>query len=149
MASSDSRAFNIGHPAPHRGQIGLGWLMTALMAAPIAWSIQLLVIYGVASSACGPDRPQGAGARDLGALVWLLPAVNVAALIAAALAIGLSFSHLRRTRSEHADQAGGMMDAGEGRTRFLSIWAVWTSVLFLLAIAFNTVSAFWTGLCSA
>ena len=147
MASSDRATFNIGHPAPHRGQIGLGWLMTSLLTAPIAWSIQLLVIYGLASYACGPDRPAGAGARDLGALVWVLPAVNVAALVVAALAIWLSFSHLRRTRSEEAGQSGGMMDAGEGRTRFLSIWGIWTGVLFLLAIAFNTLSAFWTGLC--
>lgn len=148
MASPESATFNIGHPAPHRGQIGLGSLMMGLMIAPIAWSIQLLVIYGIASYACGPDRPAGAGAQDLGALVWVLPAVNVTALVVAALGIWLSFSHLRRTRGEEAGQRGGMMDAGEGRTRFLAIWGLWIGVLFLLAIAFNTISAFWTGLCA-
>jgi hypothetical protein len=39
------------------------------------------------------------------------------------------------------------MEAGEGRSRFLSVWSIWTGVLFLLAIAFNTLSVFWVGLC--
>ena len=40
-----------------------------------------------------------------------------------------------------------MMDAGEGRTRFLAIWGIWIGLVFMLAIAFNTISVFWAGLC--
>ena len=69
-------------------------------------------------------------------------------LLAAALAIALAVSSLRETRDEHEDQAGSMLDAGEGRTRFLALWGLWMGVVFLLAIAFNTLSAWWAGLCS-
>ena len=144
MAASPDASFDIGHPAPHRGQVGAAALAASLLAAPAAWSLQLLLIYGFASHFCGPEPVPGSPSDWL---FWLLPAVNLAALVLAALAIWLSFSHLQRTRSEQADQAGGMMDAGEGRTPFLSIWGIWIGVVFLLAIAFNTLSVFWTGLC--
>jgi hypothetical protein len=144
VAASPDASFDIGHPAPHRGQVGTGALAFTLLAAPVAWSLQLLLIYGFASHFCGPE-PVPASNPDW--LLWLLPVVNVAALGLAALAIWLSLRHLQRTRSEQADQSGGIMDAGEGRTRFLSVWGVWIGIVFLLAIAFNTISVFWTGLC--
>jgi hypothetical protein len=78
---------------------------------------------------------------------WLLPAVNLAALIGAGLALALGVRNLRRTRHEHDAGSGGVMDAGEGRTRFLSIWGIWIGVLFIVAIAFNTIAVFWIGLC--
>jgi hypothetical protein len=69
--------------------------------------------------------------------------------LAAALATALAVRNLRRTGREHADGSGGMMDAGEGRTRFLAIWGIWIGVVFMLGIAFNTISVFWAGLCNA
>jgi hypothetical protein len=41
-----------------------------------------------------------------------------------------------------------MMDVAEDRTRFLAVWGVWLGVAFMVAIAFNTVSMFWVGLCA-
>ena len=145
-AAYNDATFDIGHPAPHRGQVGAAALGFSLLAAPAAWSLQLLLIYGFASLFYGPEPVPGSAPDGL---FWVLPAVNIAALVLAVLAIWLSFQHLQRTRSEQADQSGGIMDAGEGRTRFLSIWGVWIGVLFLLAIAFNTISVCWTGLCGA
>jgi hypothetical protein len=139
---TNDATFDIGHPAPHRGQIGLGLLALSLLAAPVVWSLQLLSIYGFASYACAPGQMPASGWAH-----WVLPLVNLAALAVVALATLLSLRNLRHTRQEHEDQTGGMMDAGEGRTRFLSIWGIWMGVLFLLAIAFNTVAVFWVGLC--
>jgi hypothetical protein len=73
--------------------------------------------------------------------------VNLAALLGATMMLALSVRNLRHTRQEHADGAGGMTDAGEGRTRFLSIWGIWLGVVFMLAIAFNTIVLFWVELC--
>jgi hypothetical protein len=144
MAPGTEATFAIGHPAPHRGRVGLGTLMLALLGAPAAWSLQHLALYAVASLACSGEL-QGAAQAWLS---WVLPLINLAALLAAALATALAVRILRRTGGEHADRAGGMMYAGEGRTRFLAIWGIWIGVVFMLAIAFNTLSVFWAGLCN-
>jgi hypothetical protein len=138
-ASNDHASFDIGHPAPDRARVGTGLLVLCLLAAPALWSLQHLVLYGFASLYCS-------SAAGAGWIHWLLPAVNLAALIAAALATFLAYRNLRLTRREHG-ASGGMMDAGEGRTRFLSIWGIWLGATFMLAIAFNTIVVFWVGLC--
>ena len=148
MAARDEATFDIGHPAPDRGRVTFGLLMLCLFAAPTLWSLQQLVLYGFASHYCGLE-PAVAARANAGWLEWLLPVVNLAALVGAALALALSIRNLRRTRHEVAGGSGGMMDAGEGRTRFLSIWGIWLSVLFIIAIAFNTIAVFWRGLCNA
>jgi hypothetical protein len=77
----------------------------------------------------------------------MLPLINLGALLAAGLATALAVRILRRTEAEDAGGSGGIMDAGEGRTRFLAIWGIWLGVVFMLAIVFNTISVFWVGLC--
>jgi hypothetical protein len=147
-ATHDRPAFDIGHPAPDHHRVGLGLLMSCLFAAPALWSLQHLVLYAVASHYCGLE-PAVAARGNAGWLLWLLAVVNLAALVGAALALALSLRSLHRTRREYAEGSDDIVDAGEGRTRFLSIWAVWLSALFLLAIAFNTISVFWIDLCGA
>ena len=145
MAAGNEATFDIEHPAPHRGRVALGTLMLVLLGAPVAWSLQHLALYALASLVCSGEVQ---GAAQASWLSWTLPLINLAALLAAALATGLAVLLLRRTGGEHADGSGGMMDAGEGRTRFLAIWGIWIGVVFMLAIAFNTISVFWAGLCS-
>ena len=119
---------------------------SGLLLAPLAWSAQLLILYAFASNACWPAGIAPASAPAWTG--WVLPLANVVGLAAAALAILLSVRNLRRTRGEHEDQSGSMMDAGEGRTRFLSVWGLWAGLVFLLAIGFNTIAVFWAGLCA-
>jgi hypothetical protein len=119
--------------------------MLALLGAPAAWSLQHLALYATASGACsGQFQAASGGAQHW--LSWVLPLINLGALLIAGLATALAARILRRTRHEYG--SGGMMDAGEGRTRFLAIWGIWLGVVFMLAIAFNTISAFWVGLCT-
>ena len=108
-ATHDRPAFDIGHPAPDRDRVGFGALMLCLLAAPALWSLQHLVLYGFASHYCGLE-PAVAARADAAWLEWLLPAVNLAALVGAALALALSIRNLRRTRHEFG--SGGVMDAG-------------------------------------
>jgi hypothetical protein len=51
-ASNDHASFDIGHAAPDRGRVGLGLLMSCLLAAPVLWSLQHLVLYAFASQYC-------------------------------------------------------------------------------------------------
>ncbi len=148
MAALDDTGFDIGHPAPHRGEIYHALLALGLLLAPLAWSAQLLILYAFASNACWPAGIASVGTAGPAWLGWALPLVNLVGLLAAALAIGLSLRNLQRTRGEHERQSGGMLDAGEGRTRFLSVWGLWAGVIFLLAIGFNTLAVFWAGRCA-
>jgi len=67
--------------------------------------------------------------------------------VIALVSLAVAFRAFRGTRGERKDSDGGVMDAGEGRTRFLAVWGIWIGVLFAIAIVFNTVSLFWTDLC--
>lgn len=138
--AKDAATFDIGHPAPDRGRVGIGALMLCLLAAPALWGLQHLMLYAFASHYCAPQA-------GVSWIHWLLPAVNLAALLGAGLALALAVRNLRHARQEYDEGAGGMTDAGEGRTRFLSIWGIWLGGTFMLAIAFSTIVLFWIGLC--
>ncbi len=141
--------FNIGHPAPGRGLVGPWRLAFPLLGGPLAWSLELSIGSGLAGIFCtagGPVRSQTP------ALTWSEPAaiaVNLLALVVAAVALWVAYSNLQRTGREQEARSGGVMDAGEGRTRFLSVWGVWISVLFFIATCFNTIFLFWGGLCAS
>lgn len=140
-------AFDVGHPAPDRGKVSLWLLFFGLGGAALAWSAQIGTISALADLGCrGGPFQTGTG---WGAMQWLLVAVNVAALIVGALALWAAFRSLHRTGREAGMGSRGVMDSGEGRTRYLAIWGVWTGVLFLIAIGFNTIATVWVGLCDA
>ena len=141
MAERNEAQFDIGHPAPDRGRVSLWPVFFGLLAAPVAWSLQLSANATVAGLAC----LTGAGSFETASISIVV--VNLVALAIGLSAFGVSIACLRRTR--HLDHTGGVMEAGEGRSRFLSVWGIWTSVLFLLAIGANTISVFWRGLCPA
>lgn len=116
----DDYALGPHHPAPHRHRAG--WVLAfALGAAPTAWLIQTSVNYGVASPACYP------AAEPLGEMLsrWPWPAVLAVNLLGIAIAAAAAFTGYRtwrRTRHEADGDAGSTLEAGEGRTRFLSLW---------------------------
>ncbi|HEX6440664.1 MAG TPA: hypothetical protein VF007_00650 [Stellaceae bacterium] len=56
MAKSILTSYGVEHPAPFAGAVSKWLLFTALLAAPIAWFIQLFVDYGLTSQACFPAR---------------------------------------------------------------------------------------------
>jgi hypothetical protein len=147
MASHNEGTFNIGHPARDRAEVGLGVLTLALLGAPAAWSVQHLALDALASLACSGEL-QGALGAAQDWLSWVLPLINLSALLAAGLATALAACILRRTRGENTGGAGDMLDASEGRTRFLAIWGIWLGVVSMLAIAFTTIAVFWVELCT-
>lgn len=144
MAEQRGARFEIGHPAPDSGRVSLTMLFIGFAGAPIAWSLQLLAMSGIAGIACATTLGGSLGLQPS----WATPALiatNVAALIGSAVALAVGYRNLKRTRSELRGGNRGLMDAGEGRTRYVSVWSVWTGILFILAILFNTISLFWGG----
>ena len=144
--SDDGRTYHIGHPAPGRAHTKDRWLWFGFLGGPVAWSLQLAINGSLAGLACLGD----AATPDVEMAGWTQPAVivvNLAALAVAAVALIVSVLNLRKTWEAEAGEGHGVMGAGEGRTRYMSVWGIWTSLLFLCAIAFNTISVFWSGLC--
>ena len=146
MTRDTDNTFDIGHPAPGRAVLSVVWLWFGFLGAPLAWSLQLSVNSALSGLACLGGR----ATPDVDLLGWTdtaIVVVNLAALLLALLALAVSIRNLRRTHEVESDEGRGVLGAGEGRTRFMAVWGIWTSVLFFFAIAFNTVAVFWGGLC--
>ena len=139
--------FDIGHPAPDRGRTSGGLLLVGFLGGPLAWSLQLLAGSGIAGIACIGGDGATVAVTGVGWAPWVIIVVNVVALVIALGSFFLSYWIFSRTGRGEPTSGDGVMEAGEGRTRFLSIWAIWTNVLFFLAILFNSVAFFWTSLC--
>jgi hypothetical protein len=134
-------ARDTAHPAPHRDRVP-GWHVgVGLFAAPTAWSVQSLLDVGLSGYACYPkDEP-------LFTPIWsslgtALLSANVVALVVCVFAGVVAWLAWRRSGSERPGSAHHLLESGDGRTRFLALAGVLTSVLFIVAVAFETVQAF-------
>lgn len=126
------------HPAPHRHKAS--WLLgVALLAAPLAWLAQTSANYGLSSHACYPaDEPFLSMQAD-----WPWPtalAVVIFAIAISAAATLVVLATWRRTWREAAGDASDLIEAGEGRTRFLSMWGTMSNAGFTLALVFSLIA---------
>ena len=127
------------HPSPHRGRVGRGTTWFALLGAPLAWNLQLLVNATIASHGCYPhDVPLAMPLwHHLGTVSACVEAVALAICIAAGVAGWRNWS---RTRDEKQGGLHHVIESGDGRTRFMALAGMMTSALFLLATAFATLN---------
>lgn len=140
-----------GHPAPARGNVALWLLWFGFLGAPLGWTLQTLANTAVASHGCYPklfplDKPSMGGMRGI------LFAISIAAIVVGVAALAVSFSAWLRTRSEHQEQSGegarghgrstAALETGEGRTRFMALSGVLTSIVFLIVILAHTAAVF-------
>lgn len=109
------------------------WLsMSGASAAPIFWIGQMMLGYWVSAEACyGSDHPGAAlPAASLRALLIAFDGVAILAALAGGIA---AYAAFRASRREATDV--------EGRTRFLAVWGLLSSLWFLAAILFNTIAS--------
>ena len=146
MARTDA-----GHPAPARGKVALWALWFGFLGAPLGWTLQTLANTSVASHGCYPqlfplDKPSTGGMRGI------LFAISIVAIAAGVAALAVSFSSWRRTNNEHQEKSGtaacqhgdsaAALETGEGRTRFMALSGVLTSIVFLIVILAHTAAIF-------
>ncbi len=128
------------HPAPHHHRTGLWLLIFGASAAPVFWLGQVMLGYGVTAWACYPgDHPQTAVAP--GALFAAMIAFDAVALAACAAGAGVSWWAWRQTRHEKTGGQSVALHTGEGRTRFLALWGLMSSLWFFVAVLFNTIAS--------
>ena len=126
-----------GHPAPARHEIGAPVLLFGLLAAPVVTALETLIGVGVVGRACFPaGQPLAEPLYSTQPPVWI---VHVVALAVGAAAVVVSLHAWRRTRHEHEGGRAAMVEIGEGRTRFLAMVALMTSIGFFGVILFNTI----------
>ena len=148
MPASAGPSADSSHPSPHRDRVGLVPLFFGLWIAPAAWAGQLIVDYGLASYACYPRyAPQAHAVPGWGGLWWGLLAINIVAILAAAAGALVSYRDWQATREEHPGHFGHVLEAGIGRSRFLSLLGIMTSVGFLAAIVFDLIVLLVVPLC--
>jgi hypothetical protein len=142
-------AIAISHPAPHRDRAELSALAFGLVGAPLAWALQLFVNYGVASRVCFPGAAPRMSAIASGSAWVTLLIVELIALAIAAAAAVVAYGSWRATRHEASGETSHMVEAGEGRTRFLALWGLMTSIGFFIAIVFSLIGLFLVPLCGS
>jgi hypothetical protein len=125
----------ITHPAPHRFQVGRLRTFAGLFGAPFAWLAQMSLSLMLAAYACYPHQapltePQW---PDLSLTIAI---ISLICFLAAAASGIIAWTSWRRVRQEKF-HTGKTADVGEGRTRFLAMLALLTSLLFVIAILFS------------
>jgi hypothetical protein len=133
------------HPSSGRHQVSLAALWFGLFAAPVVWSLQLLLLYPAVAHACFPrDRPLAVPLLSTDPLVLLVSIVALAVATAAGLIA------LRSWRSTRAEQHAGeehLLETGEGRSRFMALGGMLLSGLFLFDIVMNGLPFLMLGPC--
>jgi hypothetical protein len=146
-----------GHPAPERSHVRVGVLWFGLFGGPVAWSVQTLVNLPLASHACFPqlfplDTPATGGLRGI---VFVVSILAVLVSIAAASAAWRAW---QSTRHEHQQGSGkanqhqaeaAALETGEGRTRFMALAGLLTSMTFVLVSLVHLSTVFLVTPCAA
>lgn len=143
------------HPAPARNDVSKGLLWFGLIGAPFAWTDQTLVDLAVTSHGCYP-RLFPLATPALAGLRAIVLTVSIAALIVCIAAGMAALKTWRQTRHEHQGSSGkgeqhghaaALLETGEGRTRFLALSALMTSIVFTIAVLAHGVSILIVGPC--
>jgi hypothetical protein len=123
-------------------------MLFAVVGAAAAWSVQLLVDYGLAAHRCYPaDRPVTSASVPGGWVHPLLAGLNIAAIVAAILSMLAARTIWNRTKDEHNSSPHQLLTAGERRTRFLAMVGQLAGLGFVIAILFDTVAIYMVPRC--
>jgi hypothetical protein len=146
MAETVAASSNTPHPAPHRARTNLISLWFGIFAAPVAWNLQLLIATAFSGHLCFPD--QELLGPDVGRhLSWVLGLIDVLGMVLALVALAVAIGNWRRVRQEKGGSGRHLLDAGEGRTRFMAMLGIANSLLFLVALIFASLNLFFFPMC--
>lgn len=138
--------FDPEQPPPAQNPPSLWALAFAWLGAPAAWAAQLLLGYGLAAHACFPKAVPLAAPPDP---LWpWLAAISVLCIGLGLAACALAFRNWQVARQEGPGTHHRLLDVGEGRTRFLAMWGLLTSLMFLTALVFGSINLLWVPLCA-
>ncbi len=134
------------HPSAARGETSILLLLYAMVAPPCAWIMAQVFCSALVTEACHPKYdPLPAPEFDGTHLAHAL-ALGVAVLVCASGAV-VAQGAWRRTRAEHLGGSQTLLAVGEGRSRFMALVGLLTSLGFLLAVLFSAPADLLVPLC--
>ena len=77
----------------------------------------------------------------------LLVAIDLITMVIAVLGAITAYRNWRLSHDEASRSFGGLVEIGEGRTSFLSLWGILTSAGFFVAVAFDFIGLWIVPLC--
>lgn len=122
-----------------------------LFAPWVAWGAEQLTDFALASHACFPAGESRAAFLEGWHGVWsVMLAINIALLVISAAGMATSLLSWRRLWREqrHKDEHHWLLEPGEGRVRVFAASGFLVSLLFTIAIIFNTISLTALSTCS-
>lgn len=147
MSARSGTTSSRGHAAPARHAVGKWALWYGVLGAPTAWLVVQMLDYGAASHVCGARSAESGAQLVRGTEPWFLWLTGFAFLIALG-ASSVAYRNWRRTRNEQSGSGHHLLELGEGRTRFMAMCGLLTSVSFSLAFLFTAAFLLVAPLCS-
>jgi hypothetical protein len=137
------------HPGKHRERVTLVALFFGLFAAPIVWAGNLMFTYALGAHACYPGHdPLNQPTQGFDFAWPLMLASYCVALVVCAAGFVVSLRSWLAVGSESEGHWHHLMEAGEGRTRFLGIIGMAFSLLFFFAVVFGVIVLAFEPLCA-
>jgi hypothetical protein len=140
MMNPDATIGKTAHPAPHRDRAPYAALAFILVAPPIAWALRLFINDTIARTCVGAGEGGPINGELTQQLGWIL-VVDLIALLIAASAAHVAYGLWTRTRDEKTGDVHHLVHRGEGRTRFLAVWGLFSAALLGLATAADAFGA--------
>jgi len=145
MEHSDASA--VPHPARARGTVSRRVLWYALLGAALAFSFDELANYIVAANACALRAASATPHMVRATAPWYL-GLTALSFVAALVGLWAAQRSWRRTRGEHPGGSGQhVAEHGEGRTRFMALCALITSIGMLIGLVFMLLQLVSAPLC--
>ncbi|HZZ60133.1 MAG TPA: hypothetical protein VFE63_03035 [Roseiarcus sp.] len=156
MTYPASPAFDAEPAGPERRWSSFVELYYGILIPPFLWAFQESLNFGLASHACFPDgAPSPAFIHGMGWVWWALLGVNLVCLIASAAGMANSYLLWRRlwrdldpSDRRREDVHNDVLAPGEPRVRVFAAAGFLISLLFSIAILFNSISIWTLGTCS-
>lgn len=135
------------HPAPQRHRRAGPYLWLGVFGGPLAWSVQLIAAYALIAHFCFPGRFPVAEAT-IGGLRVIGLVVSAAAFLLTLWALIVALRSWEHVRQNEDRERHGVLEVGEGRTRFMSLAGVIVSGVFLFAVLLTTAPLVFAPLCA-
>ena len=139
MSASSASVHNQPHPAPHRDRVSPWAVWFGLLGAPLAWGAQLLINSTLGAHGCYPhDVPLAM--PIWGAMREVMLGVELAAILVCVAALLSAWFAWHRARHEKQGSGQRVVEGGDGRTRFMAMSGLMTSLLFLIGAGFACIN---------
>jgi hypothetical protein len=134
------------HPGPKHARVRPVFLLAGLVAAPLAWIIQICTSEALASHACFP-MGHPLSAPELTSLLHLVAMVSAACFVLSLAGLVAAWTCWRTVRSECSDLAAGLPEPGR-RSRFLALVGLLGSPVFMLGLLLTAMAALFVSPCA-